>query len=277
MDRLRQYFCKYPAGTFTILTYAITWGIWGIGYLVLPEDVSIIPVVLLGGFGPAIAATLTTQAVDGEIRTWLADRLTWRVASRWYLAALLVPVALYGIAAVFLVALGATLQINQIGRGVALFLGGLPTATFLSGGNEELGWRGFLLPQLQQRYNAFSASLIVGVVWAGWHLPVYVLPLGLVNGPFSEFAVFTILLSITLTWMYNSTGSALLPMLMHGSLNSAIGIFVGILAIDALSESVVWGSRIVGAFCIAVILVVAYDRTTLADRSPSPANHHSID
>lgn len=255
-----------PAVLFVVLTYTISWGVWGAGYLLLPEDTSIIPVVFLGGFGPALAAAVTIQASGGRIRSWLRECLTWRVAGRWYLAAIVVPIGLYGIAAVFLLAFGASLQFDRFGRGIALFLGGLLTATFVSGGNEEFGWRGFLLPRLQRRFDALTASLIVGIVWAGWHLPVYVLPLGLVNGPFYQFVPFVVLVSIAFTWLYNSTGSVLLSMLMHGSLNSAIGVFVGVLATDAVTETVLWSSRTVGAFFVATLLIITFGHRTLTAR-----------
>lgn len=264
-NHIRQIAREQQTVTFVVLAYAFSWGTWGVGYLMVPDSAAFVPVVFLGVFGPAIAAILTVQVGGDTVRSWLTTILNWRVAPRWYLMALLVPVGIYGVAAVVLVMVGALVQGNQLDRGIALFLGGLPTAMFISGGNEELGWRGYLLPRLQQKYDALTASFIVGIVWAGWHLPVYVLPLGLTDGPFTLFVPFVVFLSVVLTWLYNNTdGSALLAIVMHGSINSALGIFVGVLTVDAVSETVLWGSRIIGAFCVASILTVTYGHRTLA-------------
>lgn len=259
---------RHPVLTFVVLAYGLSWSIWGGGYLFLPDDAPFVPVVFLGVFGPAVAGALTVRLTGGSVRTWLRTILTWRVAPKWYAAALFVPVLIYGIVAAILLLFGASLQLDRLGYGIAVFLGGVPTATLVSGGNEELGWRGFLLPHLQQRYDALSASLVVGVVWAGWHLPVYLLPIGLTNGPFVLFVPFAVLASVVLTWVYNSTeGSALVAMLLHGSLNSAVGIFAGILTIDAVSDTVLWGARPVGVLCVVVVLVAVYGRETLTAAS----------
>ncbi|SFC69734.1 CAAX protease self-immunity [Halobiforma haloterrestris] len=252
---------------FVVLTYAFSWGIWGGGYLLLSDDTPFVPIVFLGVFGPAVAAAVTVRAAGGDIREWLHSILSWRVASRWYLAALLVPILVYGVAAISLSLFGASFRIENLGRGVAIFISGLPTATLISGGNEEFGWRGFLLPHLQQQYDALSASLIIGIVWAGWHLPVYILPLGLTNGPFYLFAPFIILFSILFTWLYNSTGgSIVVVMLLHGSMNSAIGIYAGVLSVDTVSETVLWATRPIGVICVTA-LVVVFGYEALSDQA----------
>ena len=255
---------RRPALTFVLLTYGLSWGVWGGGYLLLPSDVPFVPVVFLGVFGPAVAGALTVHLADGDVRRWLRSTLAWRVSPKWYLAAILVPVLAYGISASLLVLAGTPVRSGKFGLGVAVFLGGLPTATLLSGGNEELGWRGFLLPQLQQRYDAVTASLVVGAVWAGWHLPVYLLPLGLTNGPYYLFVPFVVLFSIVCTWVYNATGGSVpVAMVLHGSMNSAVGIFAMVLATDAVSDTFLWATRPLGLLCVVAVLVVVYRSETL--------------
>lgn len=79
---------------------------------------------------------------------------------------------------------------------------------------EELGWRGFLLPRLLQRYSPLSASVILGIVWAAWHINVFF-------SPFTTVSLFTasaISLSILMTLLFLHTrGSVLLAIVMHGS------------------------------------------------------------
>jgi membrane protease YdiL (CAAX protease family) len=86
---------------------------------------------------------------------------------------------------------------------------------------EEIGWRGFALPYLQQRYSALTSSLIIGLVWALWHVPFFV---GAIPFPWEDLVFFVplvIVCSIIFTWVYNTTdGSLLAVILLHGAINS---------------------------------------------------------
>jgi membrane protease YdiL (CAAX protease family) len=88
---------------------------------------------------------------------------------------------------------------------------------------EEVGWRGYALPALQARYSALLASLILGVVWALWHLPVFFNPdTSYSNLPFLLFLVFIVPVAVLMTWLFNSTaGSVLMAMIFHAVMNSA--------------------------------------------------------
>ena len=273
VQRLQYGARNRPAVVFVLLAYGLSWGIWAGGYVLLPTGAPFVPIVFLGVFGPAVAGALTVRLRDESVRDWLRATLLWQVSPWWVLAAVSVPVLVYGIGAAILVAVGTPTQPENLGLGVAVFLGGLPTATLLSGGNEELGWRGFLLSRLQQRYDALSASLLVGAVWAGWHLPVYMLPLGLTNGPFALFVPFILLFSIVFTWVYNGTnGSVLVAMTLHGSMNSAIGIFAGVISTDAVDQTVLWATRPIGVFCVVAVLLFVYGRDTLSTKPIRPTS-----
>ena len=86
---------------------------------------------------------------------------------------------------------------------------------------EEAGWRGFLLPYLLQRLAPMSSAWIVGLIWAVWHLPNFVLPdfphYGL---PFGAFLLMTLAFSVLFTWLHLKTaGSLLIATLFHAALN----------------------------------------------------------
>ena len=90
--------------------------------------------------------------------------------------------------------------------------------------NEEIGWRGFLLPELLNRYNPFWASLILLPVWAGWHLPLWRLP-GLPHQywPFPYFLMLIAPITFLFTWLHlRSRGSVLIAILFHASINTTI-------------------------------------------------------
>ena len=107
--------------------------------------------------------------------------------------------------------------------------------TLQAGLGEEVGWRGFVTPKLQTKYNGLTACLIVGVLWSIWHISLYFIPEGLQNNmmmgigfipTFLGYTVFLIASSIVYTWSYNKTGSLLMPILLHGSLNVSAWFFM---------------------------------------------------
>ena len=97
---------------------------------------------------------------------------------------------------------------------------------------EELGWRGFLLPEFQKRYSNLKSAIIIGLIWFIWHIPLWWAPFGtLVSGePISLIPVITyftmlICLSIIITWLViNSKGSVLIAILFHLSINAGIAL-----------------------------------------------------
>lgn len=103
---------------------------------------------------------------------------------------------------------------------------------FMTGGiNEESGWRGFALPRLQTRYSVIAAAVIVGVLWALWHLPYDLAPDN--KGPslawFLEYRLFwRVVFAVILAWLYNRTnGCLLVPVLFHPAMNAFGNAFFG--------------------------------------------------
>jgi membrane protease YdiL (CAAX protease family) len=105
---------------------------------------------------------------------------------------------------------------------LTLLVNGVYMLIFVTLG-EEVGWRGYALPALQARYSALLASLILGVVWALWHLPVFFNPdTSYSNLPFFLFLPFIVLMTVLITWLFNSTGgSVLMAMFFHAVINTA--------------------------------------------------------
>jgi membrane protease YdiL (CAAX protease family) len=159
------------------------------------------------------------------MRQLLAGVLKWRVGLGWMLFATLSPIALFAVAAVIgyatnrtwpdLALLGEVDYLPYLGI-VGAFI--LWLLTF--GVGEEVGWRGFALPRLQQSHSALTATLMLGVAWALWHLPAFFykdtyVAMGLAAGlPLLLLSILAA--SIVFTWLYNSThGSLLMVILFH--------------------------------------------------------------
>ena len=225
VGRIRSATRAHPVVIFFVLACGITWSIWIPVPLGLREGwFEIGPLVFFafvaGSFGPLLAAAIVTYITGGSVRGWASQILRWRFQPVWWVLILLVPVGLYlGLMAPIHVGLGGTFDAGQIGPLAALPMTYIPIFLW-GGGNEELGWRGFALPYLQETYSPFVSSLIIGVVWAIWHLPV-----GLIESTGSNhlIAIITVIgISIVTTWVYNNTGgSVLATMVLHAGVNGA--------------------------------------------------------
>ena len=206
---------RHPLFAFFALAYALTW--WAsILYAVYPNPFPVFP------YGPFLAALIVTGLAVGKdgVKELLSRLVKWRVGFRWYLVALLLPVAL-AVAAMYLdVLLGADAPSSeQLDSWPSLFV--LFPLTLLIGGplGEEPGWRGYALPRLQSGRSALLASLILGVLIALWHLPLLLTS----EEPVPPGAFFPEIIAgmIVVSWVYNSTqGSVLMAALMHTSHNA---------------------------------------------------------
>jgi membrane protease YdiL (CAAX protease family) len=223
-----------PILIFFCLAYAFSWASWGL-VIAFPETGIAALGYYAGGFGPFIAALIAVALFGRSPWAWFKSLWRWRAGPRFWLFALLFPVSMaVGASVIFGLSGGETVWGDVTAR-LALWPTAFATATLVGGGNEELGWRGFALPELQTNLSPMGATLILGVFWALWHVPL----IGATGGGWNAFAltwaemipVAITLVSITAhafwyTWLYNRTGSVLLCVLLHGGYNAANHVFV---------------------------------------------------
>jgi membrane protease YdiL (CAAX protease family) len=221
---------RHSVVAYFVLAYAISWAIelplvaLAQGWLHIP-----VPPALhyLASFGPMLSALIVTTATEGRdgMRQLLAGILQWRVGLGWILVSTLSPIALFVVAAIVgyvsnrtwpdLALLGEVDYLPYLG-----ILGAFILWLLTFGLGEEVGWRGFALPHLQQRHSALTATLMLGVAWALWHLPAFFykdtyMAMGLVTG-FPLLLLSILAASIVFTWLYNGTrGSLLMVILFH--------------------------------------------------------------
>jgi membrane protease YdiL (CAAX protease family) len=210
-----------------VLAFAFTWFFWGLGVLGERGFIPTLPgFTVIGTFGPMVAAVILTAREGGraEVRSLLVRIVRWRVAPVWYGVAILGPLALTLAAIALHVALGGQTP------GLGTLIGALPTVVFVSvymlifvALGEEVGWRGYALPALQARHGAFVASVMLGAMWALWHVPQFFNPAALYYDlPFVLFLAYLIPFSVLITWVFNSTGGSLLmAMLVHAVMNAS--------------------------------------------------------
>jgi membrane protease YdiL (CAAX protease family) len=214
---------------FFVLTYAIAYGSL---YASLWFDLPFFGVIwFLNTFSPTIAALILSAVCGGmpAVKQLLLGYTRWKVGWQWYLGALsmlLIPLCV----ALVYQALGGEARGLAAGATAVSMLGQF-IFTFFSGPfAEEAGWRGFALPRLQARYNALVSSLVLGVIWTFWHLPLWFHPETNNRIPFLPFLLLTVTLTTFMTWLYNNTrGSLVITILTHFSYNLVGGFVTGTL------------------------------------------------
>lgn len=242
---------RHPLAAYIVLAFVLAWWPWPLT-LLNPNSVAIIP------WSPLIAALIVTAIAWGRrgLKELLASMVRWRVGWRWYAVALLLPAAIVLIATYLNVLLGAPAPTaSQLGEWYLL----LPSflTTLLIGGplTEEPGWRGVALPLLQERYSVLAASLIVGVIWAAWHLPLLVSD---VTGqrPPAQFVVTVLAQSVLLAWVYNNTRSSLLMAILFHAAANTVGAFFFRMYIGTERYQQLWWIY-AGVYVVAAVVVVA--------------------
>lgn len=213
---------RQPLLSFFSLAILLTWLLslpallWGLPFT---------PFQTAGAYGPLLAALIVSAAMGREEVQLLIRRMTnLRFGLRWYLAAIAGNLLLYlGVAGLS----GAPLMESLAHNGNLIFTIYLPalfTTYLVNPIGEETGWTGFALPRLQERFKPWLAAVILGVIWAVWHLPAYFVPSEM--GGFSLVGfIFLVLSSIFIrivwTWVTNGArGSGISGVLLHASSNA---------------------------------------------------------
>jgi membrane protease YdiL (CAAX protease family) len=245
---------RYPLITFFVLAYALSWWPWILySFDLLPN-----PIV---GFGPFLAALVVLALTEGKsgVGRLVRRMVRWRVGLRWYAVALLLPILVTLTAAalnVFLLGAQPTSSVAELG-GWSTFL-----QTFflwllipgLAGTWEEPGFRGYALPRLQVGRSALLASLILGVLWAFWHLPFVATG----EDIWVDAFLFPIIWSPVYAWLFNNaSGSVLIVMLFHNMNNTFSSGFVGQMFSGADSVNQAW-LRLALWGVVAIVVVVVY-------------------
>jgi uncharacterized protein len=228
---------RHPLGSYLLLAFVSAWLFWvPLAWLLregaaTPGSALAVALQTFGVTGPLIAAVVVTGLTRGKtgVRRLLGGLRRWRVGPWWYAAACLVVPVLTVIGVAVRAALGVGPAVSE-GSVLATrlaedgWIGVVLTFPLLllwqcfgSPLLEEPGWRGFALPHMQRRLPAAWAALLIGAIWALWHLPIY---LALEENLALSFALIT-MKGFFLGWLYINTRSLLIAVLGHASINVA--------------------------------------------------------
>jgi membrane protease YdiL (CAAX protease family) len=258
---------RYPLLSFFTLTILITW------LLVLPSlffGMPFKPFQTAGAYGPLLSAVIVSAAMGREDLKSLLGRMTnFRFGLGWYLLAIFGYVLLYLLVAGLS---GAPLLQPLAHRWTLIFTLYLPalfTSYLINPIGEETGWTGFALPHLQERFTPWLSAVILGVVWAVWHLPAYFVPseMGAFNPvSFIFFVLISIFVRIIWTWVTdNANGSGISGVLLHASSNAvSLALIPALLPTPTPEQLAISGLLVLGLLFPMAVLITLLTRGRLS-------------
>jgi uncharacterized protein len=269
---------QHPAAAYFALTFAISW--MGALFVAAPHlmrheplpkmtGILMFPAMLLG---PSLTGIVLTRVGDGRagVRSLLSRMFQWRLPAIWY-AVLLVPPAL-----VLIVLFGLKTLVSP-SYAPNLFLTGILFGV-PAGYLEEIGWMGYAFPKMGSPNNALATSLLLGLLWSIWHLPVIdylgtATPHGTYWFPF--FLVFTAAMTamrVLICWIYSNTKSLLLAQLMHVSSTGSLVIFSAP-RLTAGQEVMWYGLYAIALWVTVAIVVNIFGQRLTRQRAKEPNCH----
>lgn len=209
------------------------------------------PAMLLG---PSLSGIVLTRIMEGRNGLWeLFGRMwRWRLPLRWYAALILPPALVLGVLYSMQRLVSPAYTPNLFVLGV---LFGIPAGLV-----EEIGWMGYAFPKMSKQMNGLVASVLLGVMWSVWHLPVIdYLGTATPHGDywlrfFLTFAAAMTAMRVLICWIYSNTKSVLLAQLMHISSTGSLVIFSAPRV--TTGQEVTWYGVYAGALWVVVLVVV---------------------
>lgn len=258
---------RHPLVTFFVLAYGLSWGNY-----ILSATWPNIP--FLFPYGPLLAALIVASiACGGDGRKDILRRcLRWHIGLKWYAVALFLPIAIALTAVSLNVLLGAPMPTAaQLGPWYSLFLL-FPVAMIDAPLGEEPGWRGYALPRFPASRSPLENTLILGVLLAGWHLPL-ALAEGSIAAP---YLIATIASAVMTNWVYyNAHESALLAILYHTAANT-MGLYIFPIVSGNDLVRLFWLLAAVNCVMAVVVVLVAGPSLRRQPHSKTAQIHRSI-
>jgi membrane protease YdiL (CAAX protease family) len=272
---------QHPIVAYFVMTYLISW----LGALLVAaptllrgqalgqlQGILMFPALLLGPSITGIVMTVITQGRAG-LRQLGARMVRWRVGGQWWAVALLLPPVV-----MLATLLGLRALVSPVFTPTLYPYG--PAFGLIAGFLEEIGWTGFVFPLLRAKRGQFAGSVILGVFWGAWHLPVVDF-LGAAWPHGSYWAAFAVAFIVAMTamrvliaWVVsNAKDSVLLAQVMHASSTACLAT-LGPHPITAAQEAL-WYAVYAGALWLVAILVTLAGTTRASAKSAEPSVPHA--
>ena len=216
---------KKKIGLFMGITFAISWIAWWILVFLKNDNSDIFRnglyfiIFFVGGIAPTIAPFLAIKLSDNEFKEYIGSVFRFRINILYYLFGVFLILAINFMGIWIFELFKGPIHSNLSLDFISLLR--LTLMMIVFGGLEELGWRGFLLPELSKIFNFQIAALIVGVIWSIWHLPLFFMHgAAQYQSDFSMFLIQVIGLGLVLAWLYGRTKSIIICVFFHAFTNA---------------------------------------------------------
>ncbi len=263
---------------FFLIAFAWTWFWWGLfifdilklpsGDLASGVDLgSTLPaflIILIAPYGPTLAGFVMTAITEGRTGVKALWKRFWNrdLSIKWLVVVLLFFPTLRLAANIVSRTLDGQAYPLLAHPNLEIFIGSFIFSGLIHGGmSEEFGWRGYALPRFQARWNALTSSIVLGVIWISWHIPLWFAPGELQEqDSFWGWAPIVLIYSIFYTWIFNNTkGSLLAAVLFHAMTNA--------------TSDLIWccgssGWNYLGVELVVVILIVIIFGPKILVRQP---------
>lgn len=252
---------KYEIIVYLITTFLFTWIFWIIAFTSTTLNGSF---RIIGSFIPSIMSIIFTGYYYGKtgIKKLLRKLTIWKFNPLFYVFVFFYTVISIYIPSFICSVVGINYKIH-INNHISIFQLTSPVtiiicffAIVIFGGplGEELGWRGFILPKLQEKINPLTSSIILGVIWTSWHIPMFYFHVSGYDIGFISYLLETIRLSILFTWLYNRTKSSLLIVILYHSFDDFV---MSICANDFMGKFntysvILWFIQLIVLLCVII-------------------------
>jgi len=260
-SRNENFAARHPALTYFALTFSLSWlGAFAVAapHLLRGEAIPkfaglmMFPAMLLG---PSAVGIFLTRIAEGPaaLRELFSRMFRVRVPARWYAALLIPPALVLTVLYIMKTFVSSDFAPNRFFIGIGF--------GFVAGFFEEIGWMGYAFPKMRRADNALAPAILLGLLWAAWHIPVidylgtstphgaYWLPF------FLAFGAAMTAMRILIAWLYSNTKSVLLAQLLHASSTGSLVIFSPA-RVSAAQESL-WYAVYAATLWLVVALIVA--------------------
>ncbi len=255
---------------FLAITFILTWGIWLLALSKLNLTLSNETLILIGTWIPSFVGILMTyksNGINGLIKL-VKSIFNIRISVKWYLYIFGVMPAIMAIAYVYLSLSGSAIPKSEFPL-YAFPLVFMYIMILMGPLGEEAGWRGFLFKKMISRYTPFYASVVVGLIWSLWHLPLFfmetTIQAKLANDynftlAFCGYIIYTLMITIQISIVYiNTKGNILAVILFHTMANASLGMMPLILSKSGATAVLV-------IMIIVTVILMVFNRNKLLDK-----------
>jgi len=252
---------------FFIFTFLWSWLLWSIVIFIEQGNIQNVSfqsfriefaLTILGVFGPAIGAILSVLTIEGKsslktfVKAFFSLKFGWKI---WL--SIFIVLGIAGIIAWIIPEYLGEDRVQTYLPSVYIFPLYVLMMVFFGGGQEEIGWRGYISPYLEKRFGLIIGGLILGIIWAVWHIPLWFISSSTQKYTnFFGFMLLTIGYSYFFSWIIKESGNRLLSgIVVHGVANAYAALFPFLIMANNVRQLRSWIYFIL-IFVIGVIIVI---------------------